>query len=127
MIRLLNENEGAEALDRQTRVLLGDFRRLEGVTASIQQGPTPSGSRGDPVTVGTILLAAVSGGSINAIFQALGDWVKRGENRTVTLKVSVDGNTFEAEFPSKGMTQNDLLELTEKVKQLLAGSKKRKG
>ena len=126
-IRLFNENESVQALDRQTRALVNDFRQLEGVTAMIPEEPAPSGSLGDPITIGTIALAFVTGGGITAIVQALSDWLKRGEHRKVILKVSVDGNTFETEFPSKRVTQKELIELTEKIKMLLASSKKHKG
>ncbi len=126
-IQLVNENDGAEALDRQTRALLSDFRLLEGVTATLLEEPGISGSRGDPVTVGTIALALVTGGGVTAIIQALGDWLKRGENRKVTLKVTVDGNTFETEFPSQGVTQKELIALTEKIKVLLTSGNKKKG
>lgn len=127
-IHLVSENESAEALDRQTRALLSDFRQLEGVTASLPEETAPKGSYGDPVTIGTIALSLLAaGGVLPTIIQTLGDWSKRGENRKVILKVSVDGNTFETEFPSQGISQKELLELTEKVKQLLESGHKHKG
>jgi hypothetical protein len=127
VIQLSDSYGNAEILDRQTRSLLNDFRQIDGVNASIAQNAAVSGSRGDPISVGTIVLAFVSGGGVAAVIQALGEWRKRGENRKVVLKVSVDGNTFETEFPSSGVTQKELLELTEKIKLLLSGSKKNKG
>ena len=127
VIQLSDSYGNAEILDRQTRSLLKDFRQIDGVNASIAENAAVSGSRGDPISVGTIVLAFFSGGGVAAVIQALGEWLKRGENRKVVLKVSVDGNTFETEFPSSGVTQKELLELTEKIKLLLSGSKKNKG
>ena len=127
IIRLINENESVEVLDRQTRALVNDFRMLEGVTATLPEEPAPSGSLGDPISIGTIALAFVTGGGITAIVQALSDWLKRGEHRKVVLKVSIEGNTFETEFPSQGVTQKELIELTEKIKQFLTSGKKHKG
>lgn len=126
-IQIVGENESAEALDHQTRVLLDDFRQLEGVTATLPEESTPQGSYGDPITIGTIALSLVTGGVVTAIIRALSDWLKRGENRKVVLKVSVNGNTFETEFPSQGISQKELAELTEKIKRLLDSEHKHKG
>jgi hypothetical protein len=124
IVNLVNTNESPQAIDQQTRALVSDFRMLEGVTATIPAEAAPPGSRGDPVTIGTIVLAFVAGGGITAIIQALSDWTKRGENRKVVLKITVDGNTFETEFPSQGITQKQLIELTEKIKKLITGKPK---
>src|SRR5690349_15391003 len=115
-VNLVDRNESSEALDQQTRVLVRDFRMLEGVTATIPAETAPPGSRGDPVTIATIALAFVAAGGIPAIIQTLSDWAKRGENRKVILKVTVDKNAFETEFPSQGISQNELIELAEKIK-----------
>lgn len=126
IIQLVNENESAEALDRQTRMLAGEFRQIEGVTADLPEHPAPPGSRGDPITVGTIALAFVTGGGVTAIVQALADWLKTGRNRKVVLKVSIDHNSFEAEFPSGGLTQEELIKFTERIGRLLSDTKKNK-
>lgn len=125
-IQLVNENENEESLDRQTRALLSDFRQLEGVSAALPEETAPMGSYGDPITVGTIALSLVTGGVVTAIVQALSDWLRRGERRKVVLKVSINGNTFETEFPSQGISQKELIELTEKIKKMLDSDHKNK-
>ena len=75
-----------EELDRTTRQLLSDLRELDVESAELEKsGPAPDGSKGDPITIGTIAMEIlpVAIPSVIALVQA---WVMRGQGRTVKFK-----------------------------------------
>lgn len=75
-----------EELDRATRQLLSELRELNVESAELARGePAPDGSKGDPITIGTIALEVlpVAIPSLIAFVQA---WVTRGQGRTVKFK-----------------------------------------
>jgi hypothetical protein len=75
-----------EELDRVTRQLLSELRELNVESAELTKGESaPSGSKGDPVTIGNIALEVlpVAIPSVVAFVQA---WVMRGQGRTVKFK-----------------------------------------
>jgi hypothetical protein len=75
-----------EELDRMTRQLLSELRELDVESAELTKGgPAPKGSKGDPVTIGSIaieLLPAVLP-SVVGLVQA---WSARGQGRSVKFK-----------------------------------------
>jgi len=75
-----------EELDRMTRQLLSELRELDVESAELEKsGPAPDGSKGDPITIGSIaidLLPAVLP-SVIGLVQA---WMTRGQGRTVKFK-----------------------------------------
>jgi hypothetical protein len=75
-----------EELDRVTRQLLSELRELNVESAELTKGESaPSGSKGEPVTIGNIALEVlpVAIPSVVAFVQA---WVMRGQGRTVKFK-----------------------------------------
>lgn len=75
-----------EELDGITRQLLSELRELNVESAELTKGESaPSGSKGDPVTIGNIALEVlpVAIPSVVAFVQA---WVMRGQGRTVKFK-----------------------------------------
>lgn len=80
------EDSTDEELDRFTRQLLSELRDADTELAKLTEGPkAPQGSKGDPITIGSIALevlpAAIPG--VIALVQA---WVMRGQGRTVKFK-----------------------------------------
>lgn len=75
-----------EELDRMARQLLSELRELDVESAELEKsGPAPDGSKGDPITIGSIaidLLPAVLP-SVIGLVQA---WTTRGQGRTVKFK-----------------------------------------
>jgi hypothetical protein len=71
-----------EDLDRLSR----DLERQLTETGGVAFSPTPplvaSGQRGDPVTIGTLLLAAVTSGTVSALFNIIKSFVDRGLDLT---------------------------------------------
>jgi hypothetical protein len=82
-----------EEIDHMTRQLLFELRGLDVESAElVKGGPAPKGSKGDPVTIGSIAieLLPVFLPSVIGLVQA---WVARGQGRTVKFK----GRWFEFE------------------------------
>ena len=75
-----------EELDRMTRQLLSELRELDIESAELEKsGSAPDGSKGDPITIGSIaieLLPAVLP-SVIGLVQA---WMTRAQGRTVKFK-----------------------------------------
>ncbi len=92
-IEVLAEDTTEEDLDQMTRNLLAELREGHVESADLVSiGTAPKGSKGDPVTIGSLVveaLPAVLPGVI-ALVQA---WVARGQGRTVKFK----GKGFEFE------------------------------
>ena len=75
-----------DELDRATRQLLSELRELNVESVELAKGGTaPEGSKGDPITFGSIALEVlpVAIPSIIGLVQA---WVARGQGRTVKFK-----------------------------------------
>jgi hypothetical protein len=84
-------------LDSQTHLLLDELSELNRVQADlIQGGVLPEGAKGDPLTLGTILVKIGEAGGIIGLTNILSSWLSRDERRSITLqigenKLSVDG------------------------------------
>jgi hypothetical protein len=85
-IQVSIEDATEEELDRLTRQLLAKVRELNVESAELaQSGIAPIGSKGDPITIGSIALEVLPAAipSVIALVQA---WVLRGQGRTVKFK-----------------------------------------
>jgi hypothetical protein len=67
-----------EELDRLSRDLERQLADTGGVALDTVPQPTVPGQRGDPITVGTLLLAAVTSGAVSAVFNIIKSYVGRG-------------------------------------------------
>ena len=75
-----------EELDRLTRQLLSEIRETDVDSAELgKSAPLPDGAKGDPITIGTILLAAVPA-AMPKVIDLVQAWSLRGSNRTVKFK-----------------------------------------
>lgn len=83
----INIIDATEAeLDHATRRLLSELKELNVESAELTRGePAPDGSKGDPVTIGSIALEVlpVAIPSVIGLVQA---WIMRGQGRTVKFK-----------------------------------------
>lgn len=82
--------EGAtdEELDRMTRQLLSLLRETDVESAELAAGsPAPSGSKGDPITIGSIALQALPT-VLPAVVTMVQSWISSGPGRTVKFKSS---------------------------------------
>jgi hypothetical protein len=97
---------------------MGDLRDLGAASverpaqAGALSGGAPSGAKGDPLTIGALLLVALPAllPNLVAFLQA---WSLRGENRRVKIKTPAG---VEVEFsPEKRLSQKELLELVNEL------------
>ncbi len=103
-----------EDIDRMTRQLLSELRELNIKSAELEKGGVaPAGSKGDPITIGSIAVTVlpVAIPSVIGLVQA---WVLRGQGRTVKFKGK--GIEFEG-------SPEELQKLLEKLEK---GKKKKK-
>lgn len=75
-----------EELDSLTRQLLSEIRETDVESAELgKSGIIPEGAKGDPITIGTILLAALPT-AMPKVVELVQAWSLRGSNRTVKFK-----------------------------------------
>ncbi|GAB4497154.1 MAG: hypothetical protein OHK003_04760 [Anaerolineales bacterium] len=84
-----------DELDSLTRRLLSELKELDIESASLaRKGELPEGSKGDPVTIGAIVLVVLPS-VLPKIVEFLQAWSLRGNGRTVKFK----GKGIEFEGP----------------------------
>ena len=75
-----------EELDRITRQLLSELRELDVESAELTKGdPAPDGSKGDPITIGSIAFVTLPA-ILPKVIDLVQAWVMRGQGRTVKFK-----------------------------------------
>jgi len=75
-----------EELDRMTRQLLSELRELDVESAELTRGGiAPQGSKGDPITLGSIALVVLPA-ALPKVFDLVQGWTTRGQGRTVKFK-----------------------------------------
>lgn len=92
-IQVLSEDATNEEIDKLARNLLMELRKtnVESVTLT-SAGTAPLGSKGDPVTIGSLAVEVLPT-AIPALIMLVQTWIMRGQNRTVKFK----GKGFEFE------------------------------
>ncbi len=75
-----------EELDRSTRQLLSQLRELDVESAELTRGGSaPQGSKGDPITLGSIALVVLPA-ALPKVFDLVQGWASRGRGRTIKFK-----------------------------------------
>jgi hypothetical protein len=75
-----------EELDRMTRQLLSRLLETEVESASLTRGESiPAGAKGDPVTIGAIMVSALPT-ALPAVISVLGTFLAGGRGRNVKVK-----------------------------------------
>jgi len=75
-----------DEIDRMTRYLLQEMRELDVESAQLARGgPAPVGSKGDAITMGTIVLEVLPA-ILPSVLGLLQSWVTRGQGRIVKFK-----------------------------------------
>jgi hypothetical protein len=109
-IEVLAKDTTEEDLDMLTRNLLKELRETDVTSANLVSiGTAPEGSKGDPVTIGTLSLEVLPI-VLPAVIGLVQAWVMRGQGRTVKFK----GKGFEFEGSPEELQK--LLEKLEKGK-----------
>ena len=107
---IISINPGADEAERDeaARQLLTELAELEAVSAELAPGgAAPVGAKGDPLTIGVILVKIAEVGGITGLIAILGSWLSRDERRTVALQMG--DNKIEVSGVSEA-TQTALIE-----------------
>lgn len=109
-IEISEEHATDENLDRITRQLLSELRELDVESVVLtKSGPAPKGSKGDPITIGSIAIEALPA-ILPGVISVVQAWAMRGRGRTVKFK----GRGIEFEGSPEEL--RNLLEILEKGK-----------
>jgi hypothetical protein len=72
-------------------------------------------TRGDPLTVGTLIVSLASAGVFTAIIETIRTWALRGESRQVKIKVQVGKKTVELDYSPAAVSQKELTNFTDSI------------
>ena len=85
-IEVLATDTTEEELDKITRNLLSELRRTDVESANLVSiGTAPEGSKGDPITIGTLAVTAFPI-VLPGVIDMIKGWASRGQGRTVKFK-----------------------------------------
>ena len=120
-ISLRDEVDDGE-LDRLTRQLRDEIADLDVEEVGLAPGTElPLGAKGEPITIGSIVVALASAGVFTGLIELLKSWALRREGRTITVKAKVGEREVEmtyspTETSSEEMTRfaNTILGMLEK-------------
>jgi hypothetical protein len=99
-----------EELDELTRELSAELNQEVAVEASLPDETGGAGSKGDPITVGTIILLLLGGGGVAAkLIEVLKAYVDRGNKLEFEFK-KPDGTSLS--LKTENFSQRDVKELS---------------
>jgi len=88
-----------EELDRLTRQLRDEIDELDVEAVGLARGAElPPGAKGDPIAIGSIVVALASAGVFTGLIELLKSWALRREGRTVTLKAKLGDREVELAY-----------------------------
>jgi hypothetical protein len=103
-------------LDSLTRSLRDEIAALDVDSAELERGADlPTGAKGDPLTVGSLVVSLASAGVFGALIELLKSWALRREGRSVTIKAEVDGRKLEMTFSPEAVSKEEMASFAEKV------------
>jgi hypothetical protein len=103
-------------LDSLTRSLRDEIAALDVDSAELERGANlPTGAKGDPLTVGSLVVSLASAGVFGALIELLKSWALRREGRSVTIKAEVDGRKLEMTFSPEAVSKEEMVSFAEKV------------
>jgi hypothetical protein len=85
-IEVSAQDTSAEDIDWMTRQLLSELRELDIESVELTKGGiAPAGSKGDPITLGSIAIQVLPA-VLPSIIGLVQSWASRGQGRTVKFK-----------------------------------------
>jgi len=99
-IEILDSEASEEDLDRMTRNLLSELKGSDVESVNlVSVGTAPEGSKGDPITIGTLAMTALPI-VLPGVIDMIKAWATRGQGRTVKFKgkgIEFEGSPEELE------------------------------
>jgi hypothetical protein len=105
-LKLVSNDMDPEDLQVLTWELSRTLRQEADVDTSLPEGPAIPGTRGYPITLGTIIITALTSGSVVAFFNVLKSYFERKPKLKIKVQ-SPDGKTFEITAETLGKAQID--------------------
>ena len=107
-VSLQDEVDGEE-LDRLTRRVRDEIAELEVEAVKLAPGTDlPAGAKGDPITIGSIIVTLASAGVFTGLVEVLKSWVLRREGRTVKFKAKVQGQEVEMTYSQASTSPQEM-------------------
>jgi hypothetical protein len=105
-----------DELDHLVRQLRRDISELDVESVEpVSQGPVPAGAKSaDALALGSLAVVLLPS-LVPKLVDFLQNWLLRGENRNVKLKLQVAGNAVEVEYAPNGMSASDVQHLVTKL------------
>jgi hypothetical protein len=105
-----------EELDQIVRHLRRDLSELEVESVEpVKGGPVPAGAKGvEVLTLGSLAVVLLPA-MLPRLIEFLQDWLMRGSNRSVKLKLQVQGNSVEVEYSPGVTSSSDIDQLVGKL------------
>ena len=99
-IEILDSEANEEDLDKMTRNLLSELKETDVESVNLVSiGTAPEGSKGDPITIGTLAMTALPI-VLPGVIDMIKSWASRGQGRTVKFKgkgIEFEGSPEELE------------------------------
>ena len=110
---LVDEKE----LDRLTRQLRSDIAKLdiENVTLAPGKQLPPGVVKGDPITIGALIVSLASAGVFTALIELLKSWALRREGRSVTVKAEVGDKKLELSFSPAEASEKEMARFAQAI------------
>jgi hypothetical protein len=97
----LKDDVDEEQLDRLTHLLRDEIAELGVEQIQLVRGDeAPHRGKGDPITIGGLVVTLASTGVLTALIQLLKTWAQRGDARVVRVKTKVGNEEVEVEYRS---------------------------
>jgi hypothetical protein len=98
-----------EEIDKMTRQLLAELRDLDVESAELEKsGVAPQGTKGDPVTIGSIVISALPT-VLPIVVQLVQTWSTRGQGRIVKFRgrgIEFEGSAEELQILLQKLEQD---------------------
>jgi hypothetical protein len=112
----LRDDVDEEELAQLTRQLRDEIAELGADAVGLAPGTAlPPRAKGDPITVGGIVVTLATAGVFTGLIELLKAWALRREGRTVHFKARVQDQEVELSYSPEGSTPEDMSRFATKV------------
>ena len=121
----LRDDVDEEELAHVTRNLRDEIAELGVERVGLAPGTAlPPGAKGDPITIGSLVVTLASAGVFTGLIELLKSWALRREGRTVHFKAKVQDQEVELTYSPEGSKPEDMSRFASKIVTALQQKKK---
>jgi hypothetical protein len=116
LILALTDDVDEETLERLTLQLREEIAELDVESVGLVPGAeAPRGAKGDPITIGSLVVSLASAGVFTGLIELVKSWVLRREGRAVTLKVKLPDREVELAYSPTGTSAEEMSRFTNAI------------